>query len=485
MSKNVYDSRQVAHVWAQQTQSEGRNHNGQFYFEGRTIYSYGRHYPAGYIVNDSTVLLNADKRSVTTSKHVSYAWSGAHGKYPHIFYVPDLHNWIISIENNGSASVSQYALSNENAFKAVFGEKEFNRQAKAAKAREKRKYESDRRQWRGNVQRWIKETGTNPTSLNLPFFGQFLYINSSWQADYTKHYLTQWALKVITKHRKLATEYNYPSIDARLKKLQSWIRKRNKENKLAVEKRLERGRIISLFRDVRAVLKGDSPNPRVVLAQVINRYHHKPYAQGVIDALRAAVRRDDKRRTLDDLKRWKTGVKACLPFIRDYEGELKALKARNSYAGVPFWPAHPDRLNSRPNALRQIEKLKQAFGDAHAAYEERQKAEKLDNWRKGEFFASAPVHPRGSEFAYLRIRGANVETSRGASVPLEHAVKLYRFMKALKQPWEAQGQTIRVGHFTLEYVRDDVAKIGCHKLHMDDMDALYNVYQTITEGAHV
>ena len=36
---NVFSNSMVAHVWAQQTQSEGRSNNGNLYFEGPCIYS--------------------------------------------------------------------------------------------------------------------------------------------------------------------------------------------------------------------------------------------------------------------------------------------------------------------------------------------------------------------------------------------------------------------------------------------------------------
>ena len=42
--KNVFNNRQLAHVWANQSQDTGRNANGSMFFESDTIYSYGRHY---------------------------------------------------------------------------------------------------------------------------------------------------------------------------------------------------------------------------------------------------------------------------------------------------------------------------------------------------------------------------------------------------------------------------------------------------------
>lgn len=78
----VFENRMVAHVWAQQSQESGRSNNGQFYFTGRTLYSYGSHFVAGYFLppevlapgfsSRALALINDDSPSVTTSKHLSF-----------------------------------------------------------------------------------------------------------------------------------------------------------------------------------------------------------------------------------------------------------------------------------------------------------------------------------------------------------------------------------------------------------------------------
>lgn len=67
----VFSNDMVAHVWAQQRQQSGRSHNGNFYFQGRTLYSYGTHYPVGiFAAVGGPVFLNSSKSSITTEgKH--------------------------------------------------------------------------------------------------------------------------------------------------------------------------------------------------------------------------------------------------------------------------------------------------------------------------------------------------------------------------------------------------------------------------------
>lgn len=65
----------VAKNWRQQT---GKGHTGSnMYYVGKTIYSYGSHFPMAYITGltygeKAIILQNADGYSVSTSKHLGY-----------------------------------------------------------------------------------------------------------------------------------------------------------------------------------------------------------------------------------------------------------------------------------------------------------------------------------------------------------------------------------------------------------------------------
>jgi hypothetical protein len=71
MKKVFQNTSEVVHIFAQQTQSEGRNQSGSIYFEDNRIYSYGSHYLLGEFINDETIIINDFGYSVTTSKHIS------------------------------------------------------------------------------------------------------------------------------------------------------------------------------------------------------------------------------------------------------------------------------------------------------------------------------------------------------------------------------------------------------------------------------
>jgi hypothetical protein len=72
MKKVFSNSDEVIHIFAQQTQSEGRSSN--CFFEGTKLYSYGRHYLLAEFITPNDVIISNRRYSSTTSKHISRAW---------------------------------------------------------------------------------------------------------------------------------------------------------------------------------------------------------------------------------------------------------------------------------------------------------------------------------------------------------------------------------------------------------------------------
>lgn len=74
--KRVYKTDEIAHLWANQSTDYARNPQGNLYFSGNSIYSYGNHYELGRLVECNgrrVALINDSGYSVTTSKHISKA----------------------------------------------------------------------------------------------------------------------------------------------------------------------------------------------------------------------------------------------------------------------------------------------------------------------------------------------------------------------------------------------------------------------------
>ena len=82
--KTVFqDASQVAHIWANQSQLNASNSGHNFYCEGKTIYSYGSHFPIATIIeNPKTLrrvcLFTNRTYSNTTSKHIAMARQANH-----------------------------------------------------------------------------------------------------------------------------------------------------------------------------------------------------------------------------------------------------------------------------------------------------------------------------------------------------------------------------------------------------------------------
>jgi len=72
--KHVFDTGEIPHLWAHKVQESARNAQGNLYFDGDTIYSYGSHFPTPIHATKgkrSAVLFTTRSYSVTTSGHVS------------------------------------------------------------------------------------------------------------------------------------------------------------------------------------------------------------------------------------------------------------------------------------------------------------------------------------------------------------------------------------------------------------------------------
>lgn len=78
--KTVFNNENLAHVWANKEQSEGRNANGSMYFNNDSIYSYGSHFCIARHLDNNTILFTTRSYSNTTSKQVSIVRNAASHK---------------------------------------------------------------------------------------------------------------------------------------------------------------------------------------------------------------------------------------------------------------------------------------------------------------------------------------------------------------------------------------------------------------------
>jgi len=89
--KHVFKNHsEVCHIWAQQTQEEGRA--SRIFFDGPSIFSYGRHFEMARFITPEVVFITTRGYSVSTAKHLKYVQTAV--SHETVFTVPsfDDHN---------------------------------------------------------------------------------------------------------------------------------------------------------------------------------------------------------------------------------------------------------------------------------------------------------------------------------------------------------------------------------------------------------
>lgn len=136
-------------------------------------------------------------------------------------------------------------------------------------------------------------------------------------------------------------------------------------------------------------------------------------------------------------------------------------------------PADCDELKEKAKASAKAEaeaaKRKQAKFDAFVQ-------DKVKAWLAGE----SVTIPAGYSVVLLRATLAyevredgvyDLETSRGARVPLEQARLAFRFIQSKRaEGWHRNGEQFKVGNFQLDEVTNTHVKVGCHKILWPEID---------------
>jgi len=71
MTNDQLIDRYVSHIAGYDKKSTGHNSSRSLYYIGDVLYSYGSHYPMAWFQGGQAILINSDKYSNTTSRHMS------------------------------------------------------------------------------------------------------------------------------------------------------------------------------------------------------------------------------------------------------------------------------------------------------------------------------------------------------------------------------------------------------------------------------
>ena len=159
----------------------------------------------------------------------------------------------------------------------------------------------------------------------------------------------------------------------------------------------------------------------------------------------------------------------------EYLAELRRLvEEANGYAaffGLRGRLTLPDDLTAMIAECQAIDKRERERKQREERKREREAQERLQRWVDGE-----TDYPPGGygEAIRLRIAGEELQTSRGARVPLEHAVKAFRVLKRLHdkgQAYQRNGHTIHLGHFALDSLdTEGNVTAGCHTVQWAEIE---------------
>jgi hypothetical protein len=119
----------------------------------------------------------------------------------------------------------------------------------------------------------------------------------------------------------------------------------------------------------------------------------------------------------------------------------------------------------------KADKEAKALEKIYKAKRIQQQAEALENWRLG-------LDVRNHfEVTALRIKDDVIETSRGAKIPLEHAVKFWGLINS----WHQKGITyvknhhsIHLGNYCVNRFENDVLTVGCHQIPYSEIQNIAN-----------
>src|SRR5260370_24644936 len=187
---------------------------------------------------------------------------------------------------------------------------------------------------------------------------------------------------------------------------------------------------------------------------------HKANLADIIERIEVSIKESNNAKSLWKVNNSLSSAENLKKQARDY-AKFFSLK-------LSKLPAIPELKEERRGKLAAFDAARETRSQARtearrAEWAEQQRLnalsreEKIAAWRAG---SSAHFwNMTGDGFALLRVKGSNVDTSQGVSVPingLAGAGRLLRFLTACKdagRPYQRNGHTEHIGNFTVESVQ--------------------------------
>jgi hypothetical protein len=204
------------------------------------------------------------------------------------------------------------------------------------------------------------------------------------------------------------------------------------------------------------------------------RVASRQYPQFTVDNMRESDSTDHKKTVESYIKKateaQAKAIRARKEWSRDhYNGSALAL-LNEARAYCEFFGISARKIPDSDHLLEASARM--AKRDAEKVRKENKERRERDKeafslWEGGASYCpqSWRLDPDGG--VRMRISGDELQTAHGASVPLAHAIRAFRFIKLCKERgegWQRNGHSVRVGHFTLDRINPDGSFVaGCHK----------------------
>ena len=468
MTKTVFSNDMLAHVWAQNNQAAGRSNNGNFYFKGPTLYSYGSHFVVGHHLPDGPTLLNTEGYSISTSGHRGDARQAVRGR--DVIHVPQLTRLVGNIRYTRTAKAMRPAIraycieqskadslcdDSLRALLAYVGlSQSFDKiRANAARAVRIEKAAALKKH-KATALATLKACQISATEMRVNLANELQRRNYGSAADIVAD-----VMKPIRSAQRVLGKAGTPT--------RIWQASQTALKLMAeMVSELERGRGPATKR---ATIRNHISQYRRALSSVAHHWESM-----------TAARPGEKSSSLYQMRESLSRVQGALAYIGNHES-----------GGIP------QRLRSK--ALEATHILQGPLDAMRAAYHALQAAERLERERlqalseaesRANWFAGLASQWRGQKetgAAYIRATGierdsagmitaGTLETSQGATVPLVAAIRAFRFVKLVKErgePWHRNGQTLPVGHFQIDRIETSGNfRAGCHAIDWLEIQAL-------------
>lgn len=143
---------------------------------------------------------------------------------------------------------------------------------------------------------------------------------------------------------------------------------------------------------------------------------------------------------------------------------LKELKTYFAFFGIEYEAGDLSELEA---AAIENDKKERERAKARKIEKMKEQAEKLAEWREG-----ANLGWLNFEVTALRIKNDEIETSRGAKIPLDHAIKVWPLLSRIANSDESfrpSNHAIHLGNYRLTYADNQHLIVGCHDIPMSEV----------------